>query len=403
MAVRKRVYRSGKTAWYYVFDAIGSTRENRHQITESGFSTKREAQVAEARRRVDEAQRRELVKAGRLDAPVPRTLATLLQEFFAEYAEKKLAGKTVERYRQQAGYLSPELLAMPLTEITALHLAREWNRLLESGGRCRGTQDSRPLSSKTVRNIAGVLSSAFARAVKWSLVAINPVPLSEPPVPRRKNGLALTPEQLRLAIDAATGCWCLPVFLELSSATGARRGELLALRWSDVHAGEVFIARSLSQTKAGLTFKSTKTGTARAVVLPESAVAALASHHSAQLAFRNQFGTGYRADLDLIFANPDGSLLRPDSISSSVSALFRKLKLPKGASLHTIRHSHGSHLLAAGMELPAVSERLGHSSVFVTATVYSHRIKGRDEEAARRWEEFQRRNTPEKSSADRPV
>jgi integrase len=97
-----------------------------------------------------------------------------------------------------------------------------------------------------------------------------------------------------------------------------------------------------------------------------------------------------RADLDLIFANPDGTPLRPDSVSASISALAKKLKLPKGASLHTLRHSHGSHLLAAGMELPAVSERLGHSSVYVTATVYSHRIKWRDEEAARKWEEFQR-------------
>ena len=273
-----------------------------------------------------------------------------------------------------------------------MHLAREWNRLLESGGHFRKTKAPRPLSAKTVRNIAGVLSSAFARAVKWSLVTINPVPLSEPPVPRKKNGLALTPAQQRLAIDASTGCWCLPIFLELSSATGARRGEVLALRWSDLQGGELFIARSLSQTKAGLSFKGTKTGTVRAVVLPESAVSALQTHRAAQAVFRQQFGTDYRTDLDLIFANPDGTLLRPDSISASVSALFKKLKLPKGASLHTLRHSHGSHLLAAGMELPAVSERLGHSSVYVTATVYSHRIKGRDEEAARRWEEFQRRS-----------
>src|SRR5580693_2694454 len=147
---------------------------------------------------------------------------------------------------------------MPLTEITALRLAREWNRLLESGGHFRKTKAPRALSAKTVRNIAGVLSSAFARAVKWSLVTINPVPLSEPPVPRKKNGLALTPAQLRLAIDASTGCWCLPIFLELSSATGARRGEVLALRWSDLQGGELFIARSLSQTKAGLSFKGTK-------------------------------------------------------------------------------------------------------------------------------------------------
>ena len=84
--------------------------------------------------------------------------------------------------------------------------------------------------------------------------------------------------------------------------------------------------------------------------------------------------------------------MKPDSISSSVSLLFRRLKIPKpkGVALHLFRHSHGSHLLAAGMELPAVSERLGHSSVMVTATVYSHRLTGRDKEAATRWDEFQR-------------
>ena len=90
-----------------------------------------------------------------------------------------------------------------------------------------------------------------------------------------------------------------------------------------------------------------------------------------------QFGPGYPTDLDLIFANPDGTPLRPDSISASVFALFKRLKLPKprGASLRPLPHSHGSHLSASGMELTAVSERLGHSSPFVTATVYSHAIK----------------------------
>jgi integrase len=105
-----------------------------------------------------------------------------------------------------------------------------------------------------------------------------------------------------------------------------------------------------------------------------------------------QHGSAYKNDLDLIFAEQDGTPLKPDSISSSVSALFRRLRIPKpkGASLHLLRHSHGSHLLASGMELPAVSERLGHSSVLVTATVYSQRITGRDKEAAKKWDEFQR-------------
>jgi integrase len=123
--------------------------------------------------------------------------------------------------------------------------------------------------------------------------------------------------------------------------------------------------------------------------------AALVAHRKQQDVFRQQFGPDYRADLDLIFSEPDGRPLKPDSISSSVSALFARLKLPKpkGASLHMLRHSHGSHLLASGMELTAVSERLGHSSPYVTVTVYSHAIKGRDKEAARKWDEFQRQGT----------
>jgi integrase len=366
-------------------------------VKESGFTTKKEAQEAEAVRRVEEQKRVEMSKAGRIDAPVPKTLAMLFAEYFLDQEQKpegsnRLALKTLERYREQAAYLSPDLLDMVLADITPVHLNREWNRLIESGGYHRKTRVHRPLSPKTVRNVAGVVSTVFSRAIRWGLLTSNPVEQSEPPIPRKRKGAALTPAQQKLLIDAASGCWCLPVFLELSAATGARRGELLALRWADCVDGALFISRSLSQTKKGLQFKATKTEEPRPVVLPDSAIIALAAHREQQDVFRQQFGPDYRADLDLIFSEPDGSPLKPDSISSSVSALFKRLKLPKpkGASLHMLRHSHGSHLLASGMELTAVSERLGHSSVYVTATVYSHAIKGRDKEAARKWDEFQR-------------
>jgi integrase len=392
MAVYKRKYRDGKAVWCFVIDAPGSTRKNRRQIKESGFPTKVAAEHAEAERRLTEHHKYELEKAGLADVPVPKTFSDLFRDFFAEHAEKKLAKKTVERYREHTAYLHPDLLAMPLPAISPLHLAKEWNRLLESGGRFRTSGEPRPLAPKTVRDIAGVVSSAFARAIKWGLVSSNPVGPSEPPVPKRRSGLALNPSQQRLLIESASGCWCLPTFLELAAATGARRGELLALRWSDIQADALSISRSLSQTRAGLSFKETKNQSARLVILPDSAILALKAHDSAQKAFREEFGPAYKSEFDLIFAEPDGTPLRPNSISSSVSLLFKRLKIPKpkGAALHLFRHSHGSHLLAAGMELPAVSERLGHSSVMVTATVYSHRLTGRDKEAATRWDEFQR-------------
>ena len=238
MPVHKRTYASGKEVWFYEFNLPGATREDRVRVSGSGFATKKEAGDAEIARQIEEQQKRALVKIGASvsSAPIPKTFAMLLHEFFQQHVEKKLAPKTVERYREQAAYLSPELLAMPLADITPLHLSREWNRLLQCGGRTRRDKTPRPLSAKSVRSIAGVVSSAFLRAVKWGLVGINPVPNSEPPIPKKHEGMALLPiEQMQL-IDSATGPWCLATLLEVAAATGARRGEVMALRWADIKA-----------------------------------------------------------------------------------------------------------------------------------------------------------------------
>ncbi|MGO9011853.1 MAG: tyrosine-type recombinase/integrase [Bryobacteraceae bacterium] len=395
MPVRKRTYRSGEVVWYYLLDLPGSTRKKRDRISESGFATKREAEDAEAVRRIEEQRKRELAKAGAsVAAAVPKTLSMLLEEFFRQHVDEKLAPKTIERYHEQARYLHPDLLAMPIAEITPLHLNREWARLLRCGGHTRKDKTSRPMAAKTVRNIAGVVSSAFSRAIWWGLIAANPVTNSEPPRVRKHHGIALTRTQQATVFESASGPWCMRAFLEVMAATGCRRGEILALRWSDIVDGRATIARSLTQTREVLKFKSTKSEEPRTVKIPSSALAALEEHRRLQDAFRRKFGSDYRADLDLIFANPDGSPLKPDSISAAVSLLFRRLKLPKGASLHSLRHTHTSHLLADGVPLTVVSARLGHSSVRVTAEIYSHMIHGQDDEAAERWDEYQRQHVP---------
>ncbi|HEV2485433.1 MAG TPA: site-specific integrase, partial [Terracidiphilus sp.] len=158
---------------------------------------------------------------------------------------------------------------------------------------------------------------------------------------------------------------------------GARRGEVLALRWSDLKDGRFEITRSLTQTAGTVSFKTTKSGEPRRVSLPPGPEfsAKLDAHRKRQDQYRQRYGADYRTDLDLIFANQDGTPLKPDSISASVSLLCRRLGLPKGASLHTLRHTHASHLLADGVDLATVSERLGHSSVRVTAEIYSHAIR----------------------------
>ena len=175
MPVHKRKNRSGEIRWYYMFSRPGASRLDRRRASESGFTTKAEAQAAEARRRVEEQQKLEQKTNGTgVTAPTPTTLATLLDEFFRQHVDEKLAPKSIERYHQHATYFDRELLILPITEITPLHLDREWKRLLAGGGHHRRTKAPRPLSAKTVRNIAGVLSSAYAKAIKWGLVKTAP-------------------------------------------------------------------------------------------------------------------------------------------------------------------------------------------------------------------------------------
>src|ERR1039458_4542814 len=131
-------------------------------------------------------------------------------------------------------------------------------------------------------------------------------------------------------VECAVGPWCLPPFLEMSRATGARRGDVLALRWCDVRHDVSFIDRALCQTRDGLIFKSTKTEEPRRVELPATVLPLLARHRERQDEFRRQFGPDYRSDLDLIFANPDGSPLMPNSVSATVSRLCRRTGMPQG-------------------------------------------------------------------------
>jgi hypothetical protein len=129
------------------------------------------------------------------------------------------------------------------------------------------------------------------------------------------------------------------------------RSEMVARSGWDARTDRrAMIARSLTQTKTVLEFKGTKTDEPRVDKIPEETLPKLEAHRKRQDEFRVQFGPDYRTDLDLIFANPDGSPLRPDSISATVSALFKRLKIPKakGSSLHLLRHYAASRTMPRG-------------------------------------------------------
>ena len=119
--------------------------------------------------------------------------------------------------------------------------------------------------------------------------------------------------------------------------------------------------------------------------MPADAIEALKRVKAKQDEARTLYGPDYRADLDLVFANPDGTYLRPNKVTQTVIRLAKQAGF-SNISLHSLRHSHGSQLLAAGVPLPVVSKRLGHTDVYTTARVYSHALASDESAAAEKWE-----------------
>ena len=180
--------------------------------------------------------------------------------------------------------------------------------------------------------------------------------------------------------------WLRDVFAT-ALATGARRGELLALSWPDVDLDTAMltIRKSLEETKQGLRIKETKGRKIRRLHLPDSTVKLLRNLKERQKEARRMFGFDYRADLDLVFCHPGGYYIRPRTVSKAARRIAKKAGLI-GVSLHTMRHSHGSQLLSLGVPLPTVSKRLGHANTHVTATIYSHALPHDEGAAAQIWD-----------------
>ena len=162
-----------------------------------------------------------------------------------------------------------------------------------------------------------------------------------------------------------------------------RRGELLALRWQDVDldGGKLRVEQSLEQTKAGLQFKSPKTKHGRrSITLPASLVAELRAHWTAQQQQRLALGLGKAPDDALVFATWDGNARSPNALTKEWSVQMAAAGLK--VTLHALRHTHVSSLIAAGVDILTISRRLGHASPTITLGVYGHLFSNTDDRAA---------------------
>jgi integrase len=165
----------------------------------------------------------------------------------------------------------------------------------------------------------------------------------------------------------------LETLFRLMLATGLRRGEALALHWSDVDldAALLRVRWTLSRTSRGLHLDEPKTDKSRRTVpLPRSAIEALRVHRTRQLE-EQRTAAGAWQDNGLVFTTEIGTPLEPRNVLRRFEVLAERAGL-RGVTLHTLRHSAASFPLAAGTHTKVVlQEHLGHSSYAITADICS--------------------------------
>jgi integrase len=240
------------------------------------------------------------------------------------------------------------------------------------------------LSGSTIRTIYTVLRSALDIAARDGLIRSNPAAAVRRPGVERKDAPHLTAEHAQALLEAIKGDRLESLF-RIMLATGLRRGEALGLHWSDVDldAALLRVRWTLSRTSQGLQLDEPKTDKSRRTVpLPRSAVEALRTHRTRQLE-EQRAAAGAWQEHGLVFTTEIGTPLEPRNVLRRFEVLAERAGL-RGVTLHTLRHSAASFLLAAGTHTKVVQEHLGHSSYAITADIYSHVGPAQQREAADR-------------------
>ncbi|MGB6162185.1 MAG: tyrosine-type recombinase/integrase [Pseudonocardiaceae bacterium] len=249
--------------------------------------------------------------------------------------------------------------------------------------RC-GPHQCRPLADATIRQIHFLLSGAYNRAVKWRWVSRNPISQADPPASPSPDPEPPSPAEAAQLLREA---WKDPdwgALVWLAMTTGARRGELCALRWKhvDLVNGMLTLRRSIAQNGTETEEKDTKTHQRRHVTLDPETVSVLTDHWN--------LSQGRAVELDValgqeafVFSNaPDSST---HLVPSSVTQRYRRMAERAGIDthLHNLRHYSATELIAAGVDVRTVAGRLGHSGGGTTTLrVYAAWVAEADQRAA---------------------
>ena len=235
---------------------------------------------------------------------------------------------------------------------------------------------AKKLASSTVRQVYHVLRLALAGAVRDKLIARNPCEAVKRPTVERTEAKYLSATDVSALLKAAEPSRY-HALLELIARTGMRRGEALALKWDDVdtETGTLRVRGTLSRVDGTLVVSEPKTAKSRRTLpLSPAVIARLKWQRAVQAREREQAANVWH-ETGFVFTTETGRPVDGRDLFRTLQAAAKKAKL-SGIGIHTLRHSAATAMLENGVNLKAVSDLLGHSSIAITGDVYAHVSEG---------------------------
>lgn len=300
------------------------------------------------------------------------TVAELLERWFAISAPS-WAPTTVRNTRSIIDrHLTPGLGTILVRDLATVVVDDFYARLLTDG-----RHDSKPLATGTVRRVHAVLHRALAQAMRWDWIWTNPAAAAHRPDAEPTEMRPPTPAQVaQLLAHAATTQPVFHLFLAMAATTGARRGELLALRWIDIDLdhGSMAVQRALIEGPHGPVLAPTKTRRPHHIDLDHGTHALLQAHHD-QIDQPTE-------DMFLFTNDPVGARpWRPNWVTKQFIATRRAAGVGH-FRLHDLRHFMATQMLNHHVPLAVVAGRLAHARASTTLNVYAHTVPNGDRHAA---------------------
>ncbi len=335
------------------------------------------------RKKITSEKRDEVVKAGKAflqqleqqkEYESQMTVKKLIKIWFDESVKNTVKAKTLERYEGVTSrYVIPHIGNMPVGEINAMVLQKLFNKLFASGG-----EGGRPLSPRSVNMTRTIMSAIFKFAVASDYMAVNPI-VNTKPIKQTKAEIKVftVNDYEKLIITAKEHSLNAYLLLRIAFSTGFRLGEIVGLEFEHVDwmAKTLSVKQTVVSTNRGkLLQKNAKTsGSIRKILIDDSLIEdlheALMKHKEKKKLAKNLFDQKH----NFVISTDMGDCIDPSHFSYRIfKKLLQKAGLDNSFRVHDCRHTHATWLIEKGVNIKAVSERLGHSSIKITMDTYSH-------------------------------